>query len=121
MLSGHIKSLDDLPKEDSRRYFPRFQPENFPINLQLVTAVQTLAKTKGCTAAQLAICWTKSLAKKPGMPLIVPIPGSTVDTRVRENCQEFELTTAELSEIDEILARFEVVGERYPDSVPVDG
>ena len=28
MLTGHIKSLEDLEQGDFRRMFPRFQPEN---------------------------------------------------------------------------------------------
>lgn len=121
MLTGQYKTLDDLPATDHRRHYPRFQPENFPINIQLANALQNLATKKGCTPAQLAISWTKSLAKKPGMPVIIPIPGATLDTRVRENGQEVDLTAAELSEIDQIMAKFEIVGARYPDQVPVDG
>lgn len=121
MLSGQFKSVDDLPEGDPRRHFPRFQPENFQINLQLVNELRALAGKKGCTPAQLAINWTKSLTKKPGMPLIIPVPGSTTDTRVRENSQEYELTAAELSAVDDILAKFTVVGGRYPAGIPIEG
>jgi pyridoxine 4-dehydrogenase len=121
MLSGQLKSVDDIPEGDNRRYYPRFSPENFPINLQLVKEVEILATKKGCTPAQLAINWTKSLAKKDGMPQIIPIPGATLDVRVQENAQNYELTAAELSAIDGILAKFTIVGGRYPDGIPIDG
>jgi pyridoxine 4-dehydrogenase len=120
MLTGQIKSPDDLPEGDFRRHYPRFQPDNFAINLQLVDELQALAKKKGCTPAQLAIGWTKSLAKKPGVPLVIPIPGATTEARVRENAQEHELTAAELVAIDDILAKFTVVGRRYPEAVAID-
>jgi pyridoxine 4-dehydrogenase len=117
MLSSQIQSVDDIPEGGFSRRYPRFQPASFLINLQLVNELQVLAEKKGCTSAQLAINWTKSLAKKPGMPQIIPIPGATTDTRVRENAQEYDLTTAELSVIDDILSKFPVVGGRYPDGI----
>lgn len=72
MLTGQIKSLDDMPRNDYHRFFPRWQPENFQKNLELVTELKKLAEDKGCTPAQLALCWIKSHGKKPGMPVIVP-------------------------------------------------
>ncbi|KIW10154.1 hypothetical protein PV08_11115 [Exophiala spinifera] len=121
MLTGQIKSLDDLAPDDLRRMYPRFQPDAFPVNMQLVARVEALAAQKGCTPAQLALAWVRSLADKPGMPVIIPIPGSTTPGRVRENAVEVKLTPADLAGIDDILAKFTVVGRRYPDSIPIDG
>lgn len=121
MLTGQIKSLDDLAPDDMKRHYPRFQPDTFPINLQLVDELQTLAKDKGCSPAQLAIGWVKSLSRKNGLPEIIPIPGATTETRVRENAEDHGLTEDELSAIDAILARFPVVGGRYPNGVPIEG
>ena len=80
--------------------------------------VVDLAKKKGCTPAQLAINWVKAQAKRPGMPVIIPIPGGTTAERVNENSVEIDLTDAELKEIDEMLAKFEVQGGRYPAHIP---
>lgn len=55
MLTGEIKSHDDIPEGDFRRSVPRFSKENFPINLKLVTELQKIAKQKGVSPAQLAI------------------------------------------------------------------
>jgi len=121
MLSGHIKSLDDIPKDDMRRLYPRFSAENFSANLKLVDQVKELADKRGCTPAQLAINWTRSISKKPGMPQIIPIPGSTLDIRVGENALVFDLSDEEMSAIDKILATSAVTGNRYPDFIPVDG
>jgi pyridoxine 4-dehydrogenase len=52
------------------------------------------------------------------MPTIIPIPGSTKASRVEENAVEVELTDAEMDAIDDILAKFEVKGDRYPEHVP---
>jgi pyridoxine 4-dehydrogenase len=120
MLTGQIRSFDDLPADSMMRHFPRFQPENFAINLQLVDQIEAMAKRKGCTPAQLAINWTRALSRREGMPTIIPIPGATTKARVEENSKLVELTDAEMKEIDETLSKFKPAGGRYPDSIPTD-
>lgn len=102
------------------RNFPRFQPENFEINMQLVQQVEKMAEKKGCTPAQLAINWTRALSRRPGMPTIIPIPGATTAARVEENSQQIELTDEEMGEIDATLAKFTPAGARYPDGIPTN-
>ncbi|UNI15592.1 Pyridoxine 4-dehydrogenase [Purpureocillium takamizusanense] len=114
-LGGQLKSLDDLPANDRKRIFPRFHEDNFYKNLELVRAVEGLAKRKGCTTGQVAIGWVVAMSRRPGMPTIIPIPGSSKAERVRENATVVQLTDAELQEIDEILKTFVPAGPRYPD------
>jgi len=121
MLTGQLKKWDDIPEGDFRRTHPRFQPDNFDINLNLVRQVEALAKKKGCTPAQLAIGWCLALQRRPGMPTIIPIPGATTVERVEENAKIVDLTDEEMAEIDATLAEFEVQGGRYPDHAPVNG
>lgn len=97
-----------------KRMMPRFQGENFKKNVELVAQVETLAKKKNCTPGQIAINWLLSLSKRPGMPTIIPIPGSTNPDRIRENAVIVDLTAEDLSEIDQILASFVPAGDRYP-------
>jgi len=118
ILGGKMRTQADLPP--LLRTFPRFSPENFPNNLQLYNHVNELAQQKGCTAAQLALAWVRNLSRRPGMPTIIPIPGSTHASRVEENAVEVELTDAEMDPIDGILAKFEVKGERYPTEHPTN-
>lgn len=113
MLSGEIQSLDDIEEGDFRKDMPRFQPENFEANLQLVREVQKIAKQKGCTPAQLAINYVKYLSKKDGGPEIIPIPGATTPARIKENAANISLNDSELSEIEAILKKIEVKGGRY--------
>ena len=113
-MTGEIKKPEDLPEGDLRRMFPRFSKENFPTNLELVHELQKIAKQKGCTPAQLAISWVKSLSNKDENPEFIPIPGSTTAERVAENTKDISLTSEELAEIDSILKKFTVVGGRYP-------
>lgn len=54
------------------------------------------------------------MSKKPGRQIVVPIPDTTTEARVKENGMEVELTEEDLEVIDTILADFEVVGGLYP-------
>ena len=114
MLSGQIKSFDDIP-EDLRRMMPRFQPLNFENNMKLVKKLETLAEKKKCTSAQLALAWAVSLPKWQGMPTIIPIPGARTVDRVIENGRAggSKLNEEEMVEIDQLLATCEVAGDRY--------
>lgn len=121
-MTGQLKKIEDLPEDSLLRQFdfPRFQPENFKINVQLVDKVESIAKRKGCTPAQLAINWTRALRRRPNLPIIIPIPGATTVARVEENSKVLEITDDEMSEIDAILAKFTPAGARYPDIFPSD-
>jgi pyridoxine 4-dehydrogenase len=120
MLTGAIKSPDDIPDGDHRRHMPRFQPENFEVNLKLVSQVEQLAKKKGITPAQLAIAWVRWFSERPGMPVIIPIPGATKPEQVVENCTDVKLTDEEAEQINDTLTKFEVAGTRYPAGAPVN-
>ncbi|KAI0169686.1 Aldo/keto reductase [Hypoxylon sp. FL1284] len=120
LLTGQIKTAADIPADSPMRRFPRFQPGNLETNLQLVAQVEDMAARKGCTPAQLAINWTRALARRPGMPDIVPIPGATTADRVRENCKLVDLSDDDMAQIDATLAKFTPAGARYPDSVPTN-
>ncbi|PWY70962.1 Aldo/keto reductase [Aspergillus heteromorphus CBS 117.55] len=114
MLTGAIKSVDDLPPNDHHRHFPRFHPDNLAKNRELVEQIEKLASEKGCTPAQLALSWIKAQSKKPGMPLVVPVAGARSESRVLENAKEVELTEEDLKKIGSILDEFLVAGERFP-------
>ena len=113
MLTGQIKSPNDIPDKDIRKQLPRFQPGNFDVNLKLVKELQKLAAKKSCTPAQLAIGWLLTLSKQPGMPAIIPIPGASTADRVMENSTVFELSSGEMKEIEGILGKTEIRGDRY--------
>ena len=113
-LTGQIKNPDDISDDDHRKHIPRFQGENFTKNLQLVTQLEKLAQTKGCTTGQIGLAWVKAQSGRPGMPIIIPIPGSIVSERIKENTTDIELSEIDLKEIDSLLANFKVKGDRYP-------
>lgn len=113
MLTGQIKKLEDIPENDMRRNFPRFSPENFETNLELVKQLEKIAEKKGCKPSQLAVAWTLAQSKRNGNPEIIPIPGATTSDRIKENSTIVKLTDEELEEIDAVLAKATVVGGRY--------
>ena len=112
-LTGQIKSPNDIPEGDFRKHLPRFQPEVFDENMKLVDEIKKLADKKGCTTGQIGIAWVKSQSGKPGMPIIIPIPGATTAERIKENMTDVSLTQADLAEIQSILDTFKPVGGRY--------
>ena len=113
MLTGQIKSYDEIPDKDVRKLLPRFQPENFQVNMKLVKELESIAVRRSCTSAQLSLGWLITLSKQPGIPTIIPIPGATTVNRVKENATAVELSAEEMKEIERILAKTEVVGDRY--------
>lgn len=116
-LTGQIKSIDDLPPDDRRRWFPRFQGENFAKNLVLVERVREIAARKGVTPAQLAIAWVLAQGDD-----IVPIPGTKRRKYLEENvaAADIVLTAEELALIDAAAPSGSAVGDRYPDMSAVN-
>jgi len=114
LLGGKIKSVDNLEQNDWRRGAPRFQGENFQKNLDLVRRIETIAKQKGCTPAQLAIAWV--LAKGED---IVPIVGTKRRKYLEEDIAALQLTLSpeEIHTIDESVPPDAAAGDRYPTAV----
>jgi pyridoxine 4-dehydrogenase len=113
-LTGQIKKLDDIPESDSRRLFPRFQPEVFDLNIKLVEEIEQLAKKTGYTMPQLAIAWVASQAMKWNIA-VIPIPGCTTVERAVENSAQVSLKEQDLDELSQMVAKMTVVGDRYPE------
>jgi len=109
-LTGQIRSIEDLAEDDYRRHAPRFQGESFQKNLDLVAEIETMAREKGCTPAQLALAWLLAQGKD-----VVPIPGTKKRARLEENVEALEvcITAEDRTRIDRILPPGAAVGERY--------
>ena len=71
-LCDALHDVGTLQPRDIRSTMPRFAPENYAANLQLLPAYKALAAEASCTPAQLALAWLLHKA-----PHIVPIPGTT--------------------------------------------
>jgi pyridoxine 4-dehydrogenase len=113
VLTGMIKKFDDIPKDSFLKMLPKYQEGVLDKNLQLVEKLEAIAKKKDCTLPQLAVAWVKHLSEKPGMPVIIPIPGATTEARVNENSKDVTMTDDEAKEIEKILDVHAVRGQRY--------
>ncbi len=118
ILSGQIKSLEDLDENDTRRRHPRFTGENFAKNLELVDKVNEFAKARGATPAQVALAWLLAQGED-----IVPIPGTRSTKRLLENigAAEVKLTAEDLAELEAVFPLGATAGDRYPDMSTVNG
>jgi aryl-alcohol dehydrogenase-like predicted oxidoreductase len=99
MLTGAIRSADQLDPADFRRGNPRFATENFDANLHSLREVEAVAEEVGATPAQIALAWV--LAKGDD---IAPIPGTKRVSRLEENlgADAVQLTAAQLSRLDDL-------------------
>lgn len=110
MLSGHLRSLDQLASDDVRRKYPRFSAENFPRNLALVDRLGEIARGIGCSTAQLALAWLHASA-----PRLVTLCGSDTLPFLDENlgALDLRLTPQQVDRIGALFAPGRVSGDRY--------
>ena len=113
-LTGQIKRYEDFAADDYRRQSPRFQGENFARNLALVRHVETIAKQKHCTAAQLALAWVLAQGDD-----VIPIPGTKRRSYLEQNAAavDIRLTSEDLRRINEVAPRGIASGARYPEQM----
>jgi aryl-alcohol dehydrogenase-like predicted oxidoreductase len=109
-LTGKVDESTTFDSSDIRSRNPRFTPEAISANRVVVDLLERIAAQKGATPAQIALAWL--LAQKPW---IVPIPGSRKIERLDENIGSVnaELTSSDLSEIENAMSQITVLGDRY--------
>lgn len=100
-LSGKYDQNTQFEKgTDYRSMMPQYTEEGMARSRELLALLDTLAKEKNATSAQISLAWM--LCKKP---YIIPIPGSRKVERLKENfgAGKIVLSQAEVSTIDEKL------------------
>jgi aryl-alcohol dehydrogenase-like predicted oxidoreductase len=109
-LTGKIDENTTFDSTDFRNTVPRFAPEARKVNRAFVDLLETIARRKKATPAQIALPWV--LARKPW---IVPIPGTTKLHRLQENvaAASIELSEGDLREIESATSAITVQGARY--------
>jgi len=110
LLTGKIKSVEDIPETDRRRKHPRFLPENLARNVQLVAELEAMAKRYDASPAQLSLAWI--LAQWEG---IVPIPGTNNAKNVEQNVAAVDLVISakDIARLCDIFSIGAGAGERY--------
>lgn len=109
-LTGQIKSPADVAG-DTRRYLPRFQPDVFDKNLELVTKIEEIAATKGLPVSQLVLAWV--MRQWDG---VHPLPGTRSAGRVKENLVALSVTLSDDEDraIRRACEECVALGGRYP-------
>jgi aryl-alcohol dehydrogenase-like predicted oxidoreductase len=109
-LLGGLKASDFSKPGDFRSHTPRFQGENLANNLTLAQQLETIAKEKGVSSAQLAIAWALTRGAD-----IIPLVGTKNRKRLAEAVQatEIKLSKADLAQIEAAVPASAVAGTRY--------
>jgi aryl-alcohol dehydrogenase-like predicted oxidoreductase len=107
LLSGAVRSVDEMYEGDFRRHLSTFADGNLEQNLQLIGKLEEIADGHGVSAAQLALAWV--LAQGPD---VVPIPGTARRAKLEANAAatQVRLDAADLSLLDELFAPGAVAG-----------
>ena len=116
-LTGALRDTSTMPAKDIRLGMPRFQPDHFPKNLQLLDGLAALAREQGCTMGQLALAWLLAQGSH-----IVPIPGTTRLDHLEENvgATRVSLSGDMQSRLDALINPRTVSGARYAPVVQVE-
>jgi aryl-alcohol dehydrogenase-like predicted oxidoreductase len=95
----------------SRAAFPRFQGANLDHNQSLIAGLRRIAARKDATIAQLAMAWVAAQGND-----ILPVVGARRPSQVGSmiSSGRIHLEANELDEIDQLIPRGAVRGDRYP-------
>lgn len=109
-LCDVLHDVSTLAANDIRRHMPRFTPENYARNLQLMPAYLALARDVGCTPAQLALAW---LLHKD--ETLIPIPGTQNLAHLQENfaADAVALSAEHMARLESLINPHTVHGPRY--------
>jgi len=101
-LGGAFKDFTDLGEQEAKRRGPRFHRENFQKNAALLEQLESIAASKTCTVAQLALAWILHQGD-----FFVPIPGTYKISHLEANAAaaDIQLTATELTAIEQIFPR----------------
>jgi aryl-alcohol dehydrogenase-like predicted oxidoreductase len=113
-LAGKIDDKTAFDDADVRGHMPRFTPEARKANQALVDLLDSMARRKGATVAQVALAWLLAQGD-----WIVPIPGTRKADRLVENigAADLALSPDDLFGIASVAARITVQGARYPEAL----
>ncbi|RUR38483.1 aldo/keto reductase [Vreelandella populi] len=116
-LAGAMQADTVFGEGDMRANMPRFNADNLPKNLAVLSRFQSIAQSLEVTPAQLALAWVKAQGSH-----IVPIPGTCSIAHMRENLAANSLTLDSkfLSELNLMMTPDQVAGKRYSTAQQMD-
>lgn len=112
-LTGTIKSIHSLAEDDLRQILPRFQDENITYNLSIISVLEEMANSKGCTVSQIALAWVLAQGEH-----IVAIPGTRKISHLEENISALSLLLSQedLQQLSERIPIGYARGDLLPES-----
>ena len=114
LLTGRIRTTDDLAPNDRRRQHPRFAAGNLAHNVKLVEELEAMARGQNVTAAQLALAWILAQGDH-----IVPIPGTNHVKYLELNAAaaDIRLSAEKVARLSDVFAIGAGAGDRYDEAV----
>jgi aryl-alcohol dehydrogenase-like predicted oxidoreductase len=111
-LTGEVKRAEEYPEYDYRRNDPRYQGENYDVNMKAAQIVNDIARAKHAKPGQIALAWLLHKGEN-----IVPIPGTKRRAYLEENiaAETIQLDPAQMKSLDDALAPGKILGQRYAD------
>jgi aryl-alcohol dehydrogenase-like predicted oxidoreductase len=99
LLTGTVKSVEDMADNDFRKRNPRFNDGNLERNLEAVVVVQDIAASLGATPRQVALAWLQQQGDD-----VVAIPGTKRTQYLEENVGALDVTldSADLDRLDRL-------------------
>ena len=109
-LCGELHDVSTLDAKDIRRAMPRFAPDNYAANLQLLAPYKAIAQEVGCTPSQLALAWLLHKGKH-----IIPIPGTTREAHLMDDLGAADVTldASVMARLEALINEKTVTGNRY--------
>jgi len=116
-LTDTLHDLSTLADKDIRRTMPRFAPEAYARNLQLLPPFVALSREAGCTPAQLALAWLLGRGEH-----VVVIPGTSRVAHLEENmgASRVTLPAGVAARLDALIHQGNVSGPRYNPAAQAD-
>ncbi|KAG5917594.1 hypothetical protein E4U42_007182 [Claviceps africana] len=113
LLTGSVRSPDDLAPGDWRRQVPKLSGDNWPKMMRLVDHVAAVARRHAATPAQVCLAWVAAQGDD-----VIPIPGTTTIRYLEENAAavHVKLSEDELRELRGRAEEMDLSGDRYPSS-----
>ena len=109
-LCGELHDVSTLDAKDIRRTMPRFAPDNYAANLQLLAPYKAIAQEVGCTPSQLALAWLLHKGEH-----IIPIPGTTREAHLMDDLGAADVTldASVMARLESLINEKTVTGNRY--------
>jgi aryl-alcohol dehydrogenase-like predicted oxidoreductase len=109
-LCGAPLDVAHFDAKDIRRSMPRFAPDHYAANLQLLPAYNALAQEAGCSPSQLALAWLLHQGED-----IIPIPGTTSVPHLLDDLAAVDVTlnASLMARLQALINQNTVSGDRY--------